>query len=155
MSIEIRPLQAGDLARLVALCAEHAAYERADYSPTGKRQALATSFFGPSPRAHCLVAATRQDLVGYTTWSREFSTWGACEYLHMDCLFVRPAWRGQGLGARMLSTLATVAAREGLAHLEWQSPSWNEGALRFYRRAGAVGTEKVRFRAPAHREPAG
>ncbi len=146
MSIELRSIEVGDLEELVELCAEHAAYERGEYSAEGKREALAAHLFGPSPRVQGLVAAAPQGLVGYATWSREFSTWGACEFLHMDCLFFKPAWRGRGLGARMLHALAEICVAEGLSHMEWQSPLWNEQALRFYRRQGASGSEKVRFR---------
>lgn len=145
----IRPLEERDLDELVELCAEHAEYERATYSRTGKRERLARYLVGPSARAHCLVVDGPEGLGGYATWSREFSTWGACEYLHMDCLFLRPGWRGQGLGQRILEMLGETCAREGLDHLEWQTPAWNEGAIRFYRREGAVGTEKLRFEAPS------
>ncbi len=146
MSITLRPLTRAELDPLVELCAEHAAYERATYSPNGKRDALASYFFADPPRATCLLAATPNGLAGYTTWSREFSTWEACEYLHMDCLYLRPAWRGRGIGARMLQRLVADCAAAGLAHLEWQSPLWNQQALRFYQRQGATLTEKARLR---------
>ena len=142
----LRAPRRDELDRLVELCAEHAAYERAPYHPDGKREALAEYLFGPAPRAHCLVAEASSELAGYGTWSREFSTWGAAEYLHLDCLYFRPAWRGQGLGARMLGELKEICQAQALSHLEWQSPAWNEAALRFYRREGATGSEKVRFR---------
>lgn len=141
----IRPLAADELDQLVELCAEHAAYERADYAPDGKKEALARYLLGPTPRASCLVAAAANGLAGYATWSPEFSTWGAGEYLHMDCLYLRPAWRGQGLGADFLRRLAEICIAAGLAHMEWQSPIWNEDALRFYRRAGATTKEKARL----------
>lgn len=146
--IVLRPLRQSELDALVELCAEHADYERADYAPEGKRDALAGYLFGPDPRAHCLVAASGDELVGYATWSREFSTWKAAEYLHMDCLYVRSELRGRGIGKRLLRAIAETCLREGLSHMEWQSPRWNEGAIRFYRREGASSTEKLRFAHP-------
>lgn len=152
----IRPLELRDLDELVELCAEHALYEKADYDRTGKRERLAELLLGATPRAHCLVAEDdppKSQLIGYATWSREFSTWGACEYLHMDCLYFRPGQRGKGLGKRMLDVLAETCRREGLDHLEWQTPVWNEGAVRFYRREGAMAKEKLRFEAQARPTP--
>ena len=147
MNFTLRPLESTDLEELVDLCAEHAEYERAPYHRAGKRAALEGFFLGESPRARCLIAQTGAGLAGYATWSREFSTWGACEYAHLDCLYLRTDWRGQGMGTALLGAVADAAAREGLAHMEWQSPIWNKGALRFYRREGGVGVEKVRFKA--------
>jgi len=148
MSTRIRPLTERDLDELVDLCSEHAEYERSSYERDGKRERLAALLLGPAPRAHCLVVEADEGLAGYATWSREFSTWGACEYLHMDCLYLRPAFRGLGLGKQLLDVLAETCTREGLDHLEWQTPAWNEGAIRFYRREGATGVEKLRFEAP-------
>jgi RimJ/RimL family protein N-acetyltransferase len=40
----------------------------------------------------------------------------------------------------------TAEARAlGLTEVQWQTPSWNEGAIRFYDRLGARARAKTRF----------
>jgi GNAT superfamily N-acetyltransferase len=76
--------------------------------------------------------------VGYATASREYSTWSACEYLHMDCLFVRSNARGAGLGAALLKTVVAVARDLGVPEVQWQTPDWNVDASQFYQRHGGI-----------------
>ena len=141
----VRRARPDDLDALVVLCGEHARYERADYRPAGKAIGLAQALFTPPVRLHAWVVSRDGELVGYATAAAEFSTWHVREYLHMDCLFVREGCRGGGLGADLLAAIVAFARREGFAQVQWQTPAWNTGAMRFYRRAGAVGTSKRRF----------
>jgi GNAT superfamily N-acetyltransferase len=53
-------------------------------------------------------------------------------------LFVRPAFRGRGYGAALLRHLARLAVERGCARFEWSVLDWNEPALAFYRKLGAV-----------------
>lgn len=146
MSAVIRVATEQDLADLVALCAEHAHHERGDYDAHGKIAALRHAMYGPSPRVSAWVAELAAVVVGYATAAAEFSTWDAREYLHLDCLFVRADLRGHGVGAALLSAVREHARRAGHTRLEWQTPAWNVDASRFYRRAGAIGASKERFR---------
>ncbi|WP_017600570.1 GNAT family N-acetyltransferase, partial [Nocardiopsis lucentensis] len=88
------------------------------------------------------------EVVGYATCSPEVSTWDGCEYLHMDCLFLRDGTRGAGLGARIMDAVADTARGLGLTEVQWQTPVWNEDAIRFYDRLGARAKEKLRYTLP-------
>jgi len=145
MSADIRPVRRGDLLALIEMCAEHAVYERAAFDPAGKVRQLATALFSSSPRVHAWIAWDADRAVGYATASREFSTWSACDHLHLDCLFLRSAERGRGIGAMLLRTVVAAARAQNLHELQWQTPDWNEMAIRFYRRFGARAKSKLRF----------
>jgi hypothetical protein len=54
--VTIRPAESADLASIVALCAGHAAYERATLSVDGLHDRLAAALFGDPPRVWSLVA---------------------------------------------------------------------------------------------------
>ncbi len=41
--------------------------------------------------------------------------------------------------------IASLAYRLGCVNVQWQTPVWNERAIRFYQRLGGEGKEKVRF----------
>jgi GNAT superfamily N-acetyltransferase len=91
------------------------------------------------------VAEADGAIAGYATCTRDFSTWRAAEYLHMDCLYVAPGFRNAGIGGEMMRALSRHAGALGCATVEWQTPAWNADAVRFYERLGAEATEKMRF----------
>lgn len=140
----VRPAETVDLADIVLLCGEHARYELADFDPVGKQDALNTAI--SQGRVTLWVAECASGLVGYASATREFSTWQAKDYLHLDCLYLRDAVRGQGIGARLVAAVKHYAAEQGINEMQWQTPMWNVKARRFYCRLGATETEKTRFR---------
>lgn len=141
----VRSIEVRDLAGIVILCAEHAAFEEVTYSPIGKEHRLRDYFFGDPPRAYCLVVERNDDLVGYATFAPEFSTWDASHYMHLDCIYLRPDARNQGIGRRLLATISAITMDLGCGGLQWQTPSWNTNAISFYRRLGSTFKGKVRF----------
>lgn len=143
----VRHAERADLKRVAELAAQHAEYERAAPPADDLPARLAALLFDtPAPRLRCLVAELPGgELVGYATCAPELSTWGGCEYLHMDCLFLVPGQRGLGLGALLMDAVSAEARSLGLSEVQWQTPPWNEGAMRFYERLGARAKEKVRY----------
>jgi GNAT superfamily N-acetyltransferase len=133
------------MAALAALCREHAEFEQAGHDAKGHAERLAAALFCDPPRLHAWTGVVGHELVGYATASREYSTWSAGEYLHMDCLFVRASARGAGLGAALLQAVIDSAREGGIADIQWQTPAWNVDAARFYRRHGATASPKLRF----------
>ncbi|MFE0171627.1 GNAT family N-acetyltransferase [Streptomyces sp. NPDC059002] len=146
----VRPARPADLPRVVELAAEHAAFEKAAPVPADLAERLSALLFEvPAPRLRCLVAELPGgELVGYATCAAEISTWDGAEFLHMDCLFLRDGHRGLGLGRLLLDAVAAEARGLGLTEVQWQTPVWNEGAIRFYDRMGVPAKEKVRYRMP-------
>lgn len=141
----IRPALPRDTEEIVHLCAEHAAFEQAEFLPGGKADALRHALFDGVPRLRCFVIEAGDSLAGYATLTTDFSTWKAAEYLHMDCLYIAPGYRDAGLGAEMMHLIARDARALGCATLEWQTPVWNARAARFYERLGACSSQKLRF----------
>jgi GNAT superfamily N-acetyltransferase len=83
--------------------------------------------------------------VGYAALTRDVATWTGQEHGHLDCLFVAEAWRRTGTGRALLTAVRDFAAAEGLTQLQWQTPAWNDPAIRFYEQAGAAHASKERF----------
>lgn len=142
----VRPVRRGDLAALVGLCAAHAAFERAAFADDGLAARLAEALFTSPPRLHAWLALVDGEAVGYASASVEFSTWRGHPLLHLDCLFLHEAARGQGLGRRLLAVVAAQARRLGCEAMEWQTPAWNRDGIGFYLALGATAMDKVRFR---------
>jgi GNAT superfamily N-acetyltransferase len=55
--------------------------------------------------------------------------------MFVEDLYVKPQFRGQGLGTRLL---ATLAARAGDGFLEWQVLDWNTPSIDFYKKLGVA-----------------
>ncbi|MFF4659221.1 GNAT family N-acetyltransferase [Streptomyces sp. NPDC001381] len=146
----VRHAERADLPRVAELAAQHARYEKAAPPAPGLADRLAVLLFDtPAPRLRCLVAELPGgEIAGYATCAPELSTWDGGEYLHLDCLFLAPGHRGLGLGARLMDAVFEQARALGLPEVQWQTPAWNEGAIRFYDRLGARGQDKRRFSLP-------
>ena len=140
----VRHALAADLPHVAELAAEHAAYEKAALPAKDLAERLADTLFGrPQPLLLCLVAELPGgELAGYATCAPEFATWQGRRYLHLDCLFLRAEHRGQGLGALLFEAILAEAGALGLEEVQWNTPAWNAGAIRFYDRLGATGVEK-------------
>ena len=142
----IRAAEPGDLDVLVALCREHATYERVVLKLDGQGPRLAQALFGAPPRLWCLVACLVDGtVVAYATYTRDYSTWRAAEFVHLDCLFVRAQYRGAGIGRRLMEAVADCAHSVGCSVVEWQTPSSNLDAARFYDRLSATQYQKLRY----------
>ncbi|MFE0509875.1 GNAT family N-acetyltransferase [Streptomyces sp. NPDC058964] len=143
----VRHAERADLPRVAELAVQHAEYERAAPPVPDLAARLAALLFDtPSPRLRCLVAEDPGGaVVGYATCAPELSTWEGRDYLLMDCLFLAPGHRGLGLGALLVDAVTAEARALGLDEVQWQTPAWNEGAVRFYDRLGARSLQKLRY----------
>ena len=145
MNFEIRKASIDDIDEIIKLCAEHADYEKADYSSVGKSEKLASFLFSETPRLYCLIAENETGIAGYATYMFEFSTWDANFYTHMDCLYLRPYARGFGLGEKLIQKIAKESKINNSQLIQWQTPIFNERAIKFYYRIGATSKEKLRM----------
>src|SRR5687767_5058903 len=119
---KIRRAKPEDLPELVVLWQEHADFEQAEYSPHGKEQKLKVHLFGEQAVCFCLVVEMNNTLAGYATYTKEFSTWDAGFYIHMDCLFIRPYARNLGAGKQLIERIVSEARAIRCYQIQWQTP---------------------------------
>lgn len=145
MEYSIRNCELPDLSKLVILCQKHAEYEKARYSPEGKEQKLKEALFSAQPKLYCLVVATKETIIGYVSYTFDFSTWDAATFMYMDCLFLEEEARNFGIGEVLIEKLKQIGTKQNCINLQWQTPQFNERAIKFYNRIGAKEKDKVRF----------
>lgn len=145
MDYLIRDCQPKDLSKVVDLCQKHAAYEKASFDPIGKEEKLKKALFGNQPQLFCLVAEVSNVIIGYATYTIDFSTWDAVSYMYMDCLYLDEDARGFGIGEALIENLKQIAIAKNCINIQWQTPEFNERAIKFYHRIGGRGKDKVRF----------
>ena len=138
MSVRIRPATPQDVPLLCQLIRDLAVYEKLEHECRVSPEGLHAALFGPSPSAKALVGELSGTAEGFALYFTNFSTFLAKPGIYLEDLFVRPRARGSGLGKALLSTLARIAVDEGCGRVEWSVLDWNEPAIGFYKRLGAV-----------------
>jgi ribosomal protein S18 acetylase RimI-like enzyme len=143
--VRVRPIESCHLDGLLALCREHAAYERADFREDGQVERWRSALFGEPARLHGWMAVDGDEPCGFMTATVDFATWSAQPFVHMDCLYLREPYRGAGIGRAFIDCLRQLAMAHRCAWAEWQTPADNELGIGFYRRIGARAKPKLRF----------
>ena len=82
----------------------------------------------------CDLAFSGHEPAGIVTWFWTYKSFRGQRGLYVEDLYVKPEFRGRGLGRRFLVALAGRAAG---GHMEWQVLDWNAPAIAFYESLGA------------------
>jgi GNAT superfamily N-acetyltransferase len=134
----LRQATAEDAVTVLAFIRELAEYERLAHEVVATEELLRETLFGERRVAEVVLGCERGEPVAFALFFHSFSTFLGRPGIYLEDLFVRPACRGRGYGEVLLSYLARLAVERGCGRLEWSVLDWNEPALRFYRRLGAV-----------------
>ena len=87
--------------------------------------------------AEALLGYLEDDPAGFALFFHTFSTFLGRPGIYLEDLYVRPEFRGAGVGRALLVHLAKLARERGCGRLEWSVLDWNEAAIGFYRGIGA------------------
>ncbi len=141
-NVELRPATRADIPQILSFVRELAEYEKLAHEAVADEATLATQLFGDRPAAEVVIADVDGQPAGFALFFHNFSTFLGKRGLYLEDLFVRPQYRGLGLGKRLMIHLAKLATERDCGRFEWSVLDWNEPAIRFYRSLGAVGLEE-------------
>jgi GNAT superfamily N-acetyltransferase len=137
----IRPATPSDIPLIRALIHELTTYEREPHSVQITDEELLRDGFGdgsdPARYYECLIAEHDGAPAGFALFFPIYSTWRG-RSLHLEDLFVRPQFRGGGIGKALLRHVASIAVERGCARLQWDVLAWNQPAIDFYRSLDAT-----------------
>lgn len=137
MSLSIRAAQPADSALIFALVCELADYENLQGEVDATQEEIAAVLFAPEPRVFCDIAAWSGEPAGFAVWFLNFSSFRGRHGIYVEDLFVRPEFRGRGIGKALMARLAQRCVNQGLARFEWAVLDWNAPSLAFYKSIGA------------------
>ena len=140
--LSIRAATADDVPLIRQLIAELADYERLADAMVATDDGLRAQLFGPDPAAEVLIGEVDGEPAGFALFFHNFSTFLGKRGLYLEDLFVRPAFRGSGLGKHLMATLARIAVQRDCGRFEWSVLDWNAPAIGFYRKLGATGLDE-------------
>jgi GNAT superfamily N-acetyltransferase len=135
--VKIVPARLADVPVILDLIRGLGEYERLSHEIVATEGGLRKWLFGERPVAEVVLAYVDTTVVGFALFFHNFSTFLGRPGLYLEDLFVKPEWRGRGIGQRLLVHLAAIAVERGCGRMEWNVLDWNEPALRFYERMGA------------------
>ena len=136
MNVPIRPGTPDDLPQALALIQELAEFEREPDAVETTVESMQRDGFQDRPIFEFFVAEDGDKIVGLALYFYSYSTWkGKCLYL--EDLIVTEAYRGQGLGQRLLDRIVAKAKEENAKRVVWQVLDWNTPAIEFYKSLGA------------------
>jgi GNAT superfamily N-acetyltransferase len=136
--LAIRLATAVDVPAILGFIRALARYEKLEHEVVASEAALHATLFGDRPAAEVLLAEFAGTPVGFALFFPSYSTFLAKPGLYLEDLFVDPAARGIGIGIALMSALARITVARNYGRFEWSVLDWNQPALDFYRRLGAV-----------------
>ena len=134
----IRQARADDAALVHALICELADYEKLRHEVDARVEDIARDLFGSNPRVFAEIAECDGAVVGFSLWFYNYSTFRGRHGIYLEDLFVRPQFRGKGIGKALLAYLARTCVENGWSRLQWSVLDWNAPSIAFYKSLGAV-----------------
>ena len=135
---KIRPAELDDVPEIFVLIKELADYERLLDEVVATEELLEETLFGENSNAEVLLAYNANQVLGFALYFHTFSTFLGRPGIYLEDLFVREFARGKGIGEGLLRRLAKCALEMEGGRLEWSVLDWNEPAISFYKKMGAV-----------------
>jgi ribosomal protein S18 acetylase RimI-like enzyme len=93
------------------------------------------------PALYALVAEDPHEpdqIAGMAIWFLNYSTWDGSYGVYLEDLYVRPQFRGQGMGKALMKRLAQVCVENEYSRFQWWVLDWNQPAIEVYRSMGAT-----------------
>ncbi len=137
-NIVIREATAEDLPVIFSFIKEIAEYEKLPHQVAANEEVLNESLFGKRRYAEVLIAENNGEPAGHAVYFHNFSTFIGRPGIYLEDLYVRPQFRSKGIGKALLISLIKIAKERNCGRLEWAVLDWNEPAISFYKKMGAV-----------------
>jgi len=137
VSLSIRAARPDDAALIFALVRELADYEKLASEVDATEDAISAALFSDPPRLYCDIAEWDGAAAGFAVWFLNFSTFRGRHGIYVEDIFVRPAYRGRGIGKALMARLARRCVEQGYARCEWAVLDWDAPSISFYESIGA------------------
>ena len=138
MTTQLRHAEPKDAGTIYAFIVELARYEREPDAVKTTSDILEQQLASKNPPFECIIAEVDNTPCGFALYFGNYSTWRGCAGIYLEDLFVKPEFRGRGIGRSLLQRLASLTVARGGERLEWSVLNWNQPAIDFYTTLGAI-----------------
>ena len=134
---QIRAATENDAAVILALIKDLAEYEKLSHEVAATEDDIRQSLFGDRPVAEALIGELEGVPISFALFFYNFSTFLGKPGIYLEDLYVKPDYRGNGFGRKMLAHIAGLAKERNCGRFEWSVLDWNAPAIRTYDRLNA------------------
>lgn len=136
-SLTIRPAGPDDAPLVFEFIRGIADFEKLSHELIATEQDIRAALAGNQPRVEVLLADWDGRPAAFALFFHNFSTFVGRRGLYLEDLYVRPEFRGKGIGKRLLLELVRLAHDRKCGRMEWVALDWNRTAIEFYEQLGA------------------
>jgi len=137
MKYIIREAIEADMPSVLGLIQELATFEKEETAVEVTVNDLVRDGFSGKKLFHCFVGESDGAVVGAAIIYPRYSTWKG-PIIHLEDLIVSEKMRGSGIGTELLDEVVKYGKRLGVKRINWEVIDWNEPAIKFYEKKGAV-----------------
>ena len=133
----IRAATENDAAVILSLINDLAEYEHLTHEVEATAEDIRQSLFGERPVAEALIGEIDGIAISFALFFYNFSTFLGKPGIYLEDLYVKPQYRSNGFGRRMLAHIARLVKKRNCGRFEWSVLDWNEPAIRTYDKLNA------------------
>jgi GNAT superfamily N-acetyltransferase len=134
----IRAATKADVPVILSFIKKLADYERLSHEMVASEKVLRETLFGRRRTAEVAIGYFNKQAVGFVLFFHNYSTFLGRPGIYIEDLFVDEAFRRRGFGGALLRYVAMLAQERQCGRLEWSVLDWNQPAIDFYKKIGAV-----------------
>lgn len=127
---------------LIVAIADH--HNQSEFVLTDPSELLAAGF-RDRPKFGVLLAEYDGPIVGYLSYTINYSIWLGNQYMNIDDVYIDSHRRGLGIGEALMREAKAHCKQLGISKARWEVQKDNHNAIRFYTRLGAKFVEKGVF----------
>ena len=135
---DIHAATKADVSIILSFIKKLADYEHLSHEVVASEETLRKTLFGRRRTAEVAIGYFNREPVGFELYFHNYSTFLGRPGIYIEDLFIDEAFRRRGFGTALLCYVAGVANERRCGRLEWSVLDWNEPAINFYKKLGAV-----------------
>jgi GNAT superfamily N-acetyltransferase len=140
-NLTVRKARIRDIALIHSLILDLAEYERLSDSVRSSEDDLKKNLFGRKRYAEVYLAYYGNKAAGMALFFHNYSTFEGKPGIYLEDLYVKPEFRGKGIGKSLLLQIIRLAGKRNCGRVEWAVLDWNQPAIDFYKKIGAESME--------------
>ncbi len=137
-NLRIRKAEPSDITVILSLIKELAEFEKLSHLVTDSEEGLRASLFGKEKFVEVYLAEYDGNIAGQALFFKNYSTFLGKPGIYLEDLYVKPEFRGKGIGKALLMKVINIAKERNYGRVEWSVLDWNKPAIDFYSSIGAV-----------------
>lgn len=141
----IRKAEPKDIPIIINLIKELAEYEKLLHMVKTTEMNIEDVLFGENNFVEVFLAEYEGKLAGQALFFKNFSTFLGKPGIYLEDLYVKPEFRGKGIGKALLMKIIALAKERDYGRVEWCVLDWNTPAIDFYKSLGAIELEEWKY----------